>query len=113
MLISEDTQLAWQLHMIRPGGKRYWKIGDSPHLIPGIVGPVPVESFVARWNRNVVTPIKKDAPSILPHQSLRSQWNVVAKDELLIQPESIATITAFARSAPKEESLFLEGVALK
>ena len=25
MLIGEDTQLAWQLHTIRPRGKHYWK----------------------------------------------------------------------------------------
>jgi hypothetical protein len=49
LLISEDTQLAWQLHTIRPDGKRYWKIGDSPHRIPGIQGPVPNKAFTAGW----------------------------------------------------------------
>jgi hypothetical protein len=45
MLIGEDTQLAWQLHTMRPEGRCYWKVGDSPHHIPVIPGPVPVESF--------------------------------------------------------------------
>ena len=113
MLIGEDTQLAWQLHTIHPGGKRYWKIGDSPHLIPGIVGPVLVESFVARWNHDVTIPTKPNTSSMPPQKSLRSQWNAVAKSELLIRPESIATVTATSRNALKEEGLFLEGIALK
>ena len=36
LLIGEDTQLAWQLHTIRPDGKRHWKVGDSPHCIPAL-----------------------------------------------------------------------------
>ena len=112
MLIGEDTQLAWQLHTICLGGKRYWKVGDSPHLIPGMLGPVPVESFVACWNHDVTIPTKPNtSPTLL--KSLCSQWNVVAKSELLIQPESIATVTATLRNAPKKEGLFLEGIALK
>ena len=113
MLIGEDTQLAWQLHTICPGGKCYWKVGDSPHLIPGVLGPVPVESFVARWNHDVTIPTKPNTSPTPPQKSLRSQWNAVAKSELLIQPESIATVTATSRNAPKEEGLFLEGIALK
>ena len=113
MLIGEDTQLAWQLHMIRPGGKRYWKVGDSPHLIPGMLGPVPVESFVARWNHDITIPTKPNTSPTPPQKSLRSQWNAVAKSELLIRPESIATVTATSRNAPKKEGLFLEGIALK
>ena len=38
------------------------------------------------------------------------QWNAVARDELLIGPESIATITAISHRAPQEESLYLEGI---
>ena len=84
MLIGEDTQLAWQLHTIRPGGKRYWKVGDSPHLIPGVLGPVPVESFMAHWNHNVTIPTKPNTSPTPPQKSLCSQWNAVAKSELLI-----------------------------
>ena len=113
MLIEEDTQLAWQLHTICPGGKRYWKVGDSPHLIPEVLGPVPVESFVACWNHNITIPTKPNTSPTPPQKSLRSQWNAVAKSELLIRPESIATVTATSRNAPKKEGLFLEGIALK
>ena len=84
MLIGEDTQLAWQLHTICPGGKHYWKVGDSPHLIPGMLGPVPVEFFMARWNYDASIP-KKPSTSATPQQrSLHAQWNAVAKSELLI-----------------------------
>ena len=113
MLIGEDTQLAWQLHTIHPGGKRYWKVGDSPHLIPGVLGPVPVESFVACWNHNVTIPTKLNTSPTPLQKSLCSQWNAVAKSELLIQPESIAMVTATSRNAPQKEGLFLEGIALK
>jgi hypothetical protein len=51
LLIGKDTQLAWQLHMIQPDGKRYWKIGDSSHCIPGIQGPVTNKAFTAGWGR--------------------------------------------------------------
>ena len=78
-----------------------------------MLGPVPIESFVARWNYNASIP-KKPSTSATPQQrSLRAQWNAVAKIELLIQPESIATITATSRNALKEEGLFLKGIALK
>ena len=50
LLIGEDAQLAWQLHMIQPDGKRHWKIGDSPHYIPEVQGLVPREAFTASWN---------------------------------------------------------------
>ena len=84
MLIGEDTQLVWQLHMIRPRGKRYWKVGDSPHLIPGMLGPVPIESFVAQWNHGTAIAKKSDTAAASLQKSLRSQWNAVAKDKLLI-----------------------------
>ena len=105
MLIGEDTQLVWQLHTIRPRGKRYWKVGDSPHLIPGMLGPVPVESFVACWNYNASIP-KKPSTSTTPQQrSLRTQWNAVAKIELLIRPESIATITTTYKT-PRRKKVY-------
>ena len=34
LIIGEDTQLAWQLHTIRPNGTRHWKVGDSAYRIP-------------------------------------------------------------------------------
>ena len=78
-----------------------------------MLGPVPVESFVAQWNHSTAIAKRSDAAVASQQKSLRSQWNAVAKDELLIRPESIATITAFSQNALKEEGLFLEGIALK
>ena len=43
MLIGEDTQRAWQLHIIRGD----WQVGDSPHRIPAVIAPSPAESFSA------------------------------------------------------------------
>ena len=87
--------------------------GDSLHLIPGVLGPVPVESFVACWNHDITIPTKPNTSPTPPQKSLHSQWNAVAKSELLIRPESIATVTATSRNALKKEGLFLEGIALK
>jgi hypothetical protein len=41
------------------------------------------------------------------------QWNAVAKYQLTILPESIATITAVSQGAPNEGTMYLEGVGLK
>jgi hypothetical protein len=49
LIISEDTQKAWQLHIMRKGDKSYWKVGDSLHNIPGMPGPAPIETFAIRW----------------------------------------------------------------
>jgi hypothetical protein len=49
LLIGKDTQLAWQLHTIRPEGKRHWKVRDSPHCIPEVQGSIPREAFMASW----------------------------------------------------------------
>jgi hypothetical protein len=127
LLIGEDTQVAWQLHMIRPDGKRYWKIGDSPHCIPGIQGPVPNEAFTAGWtpissllNTTIREPsaIRKSTSSktraTKDHEKDKcSQWNAVTKYQLTILPESIATIMAVSQGAPDEGAMYLEGVGLK
>jgi hypothetical protein len=127
LLIGKDTQLAWQLHMIQPDGKRYWKIGDSPHCIPGIQGPVPNEAFTAGWaptsslsNMRIHEPsaIRKRMSSKIhatkDHaKDKHFQWNAVAKYQLTVLPESIATITAVSQGAPDEGAMYLEGVGLK
>jgi hypothetical protein len=115
LLIGEDTQLAWQLHTIRPDGKRHWKVGDSPHCIPALPGHAPTETFTVRWTPGA-TPVEKKAPTAPIHkldEGRRSQWNAVAKEQLSIQPESIATITVVSRGAPDKEALYLEGIGLK
>jgi hypothetical protein len=115
LLIGEDTQLAWQLHTIQPEGKRHWKVhvGDSPHCIPGVQGPVPQEAFTANWTPASLL-LKKMTPTAKsPVKENRIQWNAVVKHQLTIQLESIATITAVSRGAPSEGTLYLKGIGLK
>ena len=118
MLIGEDMQLAWQLHMIRPDGARYWQVGDSPHRIPGMQGLILKEVFIARWAPATKAPLpeypKRESPAEKSHpKEGRSQWNAVAKYQLMILPEAIATIMAMSQRAPKEGALYLEGISLK
>src|SRR5271154_4148495 len=116
MLIGEDTQLAWQLHTIRNDGKRHWKVGESLHRIPGIPGPAPVESFAAEWVPPEPTKEDKRKPTVSPRSTskrTRLKWNAIAQHDLTLLPESIATITVVAKGAPIDESLYLEGIALK
>jgi hypothetical protein len=51
MLIGEDMQRAWQLHIIRKEMNNYWKVGDLVHLIPAVPGPTPTETFSAQWSQ--------------------------------------------------------------
>jgi hypothetical protein len=127
LLIGKDTQLAWQLHTIRPDRKRYWKIGDSPHCIPGIQGPVPNEAFTAGWaptsslpNTMIHKPPVIRKPTSSKTRATKNhakdkhlQWNTVAKYQLTILPQSIATIMAVSRGAPDEGIMYFEGVSLK
>jgi hypothetical protein len=115
LLIGEDMQLAWQLHTIRPEGKRHWKVGDLPHCIPEVQGSVPRKAFTASW-----APASTPATTIKPQPTTKSsskkkriQWNAIAKQQLTILPESIATITAVSRGAPSKEAMYLEGISLK
>src|ERR1700733_9518928 len=114
LIIGEDTQLAWQLHTIRPNGTRHWKVGDSAYRIPGTTSPAPAESFTVQWapepeaKEPAVKPVKKLAP-----EEAKKHWNALAKYDVLIKPESIATVTAVARGAPNQEAMYLEGTPLK
>ena len=113
IIISEDTQLAWQLHMIHEEGKQHWKVGNSLHCIPTIPGPTPTETFIASW-----MPASSES---LPSNTLRKklaegkcmQWNASALRQLTILLEAIATITAVAQGAPEKKALYLEGISLK
>lgn len=113
LLIGEDTQLAWQLHTIRPDGKRHWKVGNSPHRIPTIPGQAPTETFTARWSSESTPAKAKTTSSKRPSEGKRTQWNVVAKEKLTIQPKSIATIMVVSRGVPCDEAMYLEGIGLK
>lgn len=113
LIVGEDTQMAWQMHTIRPGGKRHWKVGDSPHCIPSIPGLAPKEAFTVKWATEPALTKTKTLATKKPIETKCSQWNVVAKEQVVIMPESIATITAVSRGAPNSESMYLEGIGLK
>jgi hypothetical protein len=114
LIISKDTQKAWQLHIMRKGDKSYWKVGDSPHNIPGMSGPAPIKTFAIQW-----IPEKSSTESIPPvirklsTKSTRKQWNGVAKHDLTLLPESIATVTAVSRGLTPGKSIYLEAIPLK
>jgi hypothetical protein len=113
LIIGEDTQLAWQLHTIRNGGKGHWKVGDSLHCIPAIPGRAPMETFVAKWAATPSTPQVKKLVVRKSSEEKHTQWNASAFRQLTILPESIASITAIARGAPENKALYLEGISLK
>ena len=113
LLIGKDTQLAWQLHTMHPEGSRYWKVGDSLHCIPGIHGPVPQETFTASWIPATTSPMKTPPVHKKPSKEKRIRWNAVARHQLMILLESIATITAVSQGAPAKGAMYLEGISLK
>ncbi|HEX9613546.1 MAG TPA: reverse transcriptase domain-containing protein [Candidatus Bathyarchaeia archaeon] len=109
LLIGEDTQLAWQLNSIRNNGKRFWQVGTSAHQIPTIAGPTPKESFSVQWNPNKFEykqRIKKRATKT------RSEWSVIAKQDVWLRPESITSIPITSTGAPTKENMFLEAIPL-
>ena len=110
MIIGEDTQLAWQLDTIRKNGARSWQVGDSAHRIPGIAGPAPTESFTAQWRETETDP--KPRPKKRSVKT-RTEWKAIAKQDVLIKPEAIATVTIVSKGAPKGETMFLEAIPLK
>jgi hypothetical protein len=64
------------------------------------------------------TPAWASAPKPKPvakssSKEKRVWWNAIAKQQLMIHPESIATITVVSQCAPSEEAMYLEGIALK
>ena len=96
LIISEDTQLAWQLHTIREEGRRHWKVGNSPHCIPAIPGPTPTETFTASWVPTSFESPRSKAPVRKLAEGKHTQWNASALRQLTILPEAIATLTAVA-----------------
>ena len=110
MIIGEDTQLAWQLDTIRKNGIRSWQVGDSAHKILGIEGPAPKESFTAQWREVEADP--KPRPKKRSAKT-RTEWNALAKQDVWIKPEAIATVTIVSKGAPKGETMFLEAIPLR
>jgi hypothetical protein len=112
MLIGEDTQQAWQLHIIQRETNKYWKVGDSIHLIPGIPGSPPMETS-AQWSPDKNEESQASLLSRKRTESSRKQWNAVAKHDLMLEPESIATVTAISRGIPCRKDMHLEAIPLK
>jgi hypothetical protein len=113
MLIGEDTQQAWQLHIIRKEMNKYWKVENSIHLIPGIPGFPPTETFSAQWSPDKNEWSLTSSSSKKKTESSKKQWNAVAKHDLMLEPESIATVTTISRGIPCREDMYLEAVPLK
>ena len=68
---------------------------------------------MVKWATETAPAKKKTIAAKKPVENKRSQWNVVAKEQFMIMPESIATITVVSRGAPDGESMYLKGVGLK
>jgi hypothetical protein len=113
MLIGEDTQQAWQLQIIQKEINKYWKVGDSIHLIPGIPGFPPTETFSAQWSPDKNKQSLASSSSKKKTESSKKQWNAIAKHDLMLEPESIATVTAISRGIPCREDMYLEADPLK
>jgi len=96
LIVGEDTQLAWQLHTIREEGKRHWKVGNSPHCIPGIPGPTPTETFTATWAPASSKLQPRSTEAKKPIEGKRKLWNATALRQITVLPEAVATIPVAA-----------------
>lgn len=112
LLIGEDTQTAWQIHTIRARESKYWKIGDSPHLIPGLPSPIPVESFTAQWSTTHKADKKGVKKPLENNASRRTLQKALAQSNLTIKPESIATITGISKGGPYNDAMYFEACPL-
>ena len=113
LIVSEDTQLAWQLHTIREEGKRHWKVGNSPHCIPAVPRLTPTETFTASWTTELSDSWPPPKQRKTPVEGKRTLWNASTLRQLTILPEAIATMTAVARGVPVKKTLYFEGISLK
>jgi hypothetical protein len=97
MLIGEDTQRAWQLHIIHGEKGNYWQVGNPPHWIPAVIAPLPAESFSTRWAPESELEGKTSCPICTKKlEASKGSWKVLVKDNLTIEPESVATVNASA-----------------
>jgi len=110
LIVGEDTQLSWQLNTLRRGGKRYWQVGESEHRIPAIEGAPLVETFTACWSKEKTSePPRPKKRSSKAH----TEWSTIAKQNVWLKPESIATVTIVSRGAPKGDTMYLKATPLK
>ena len=113
MLIGEDTQRAWQLHIIRGEKGNYWQVGDSPHRIPAVIAPLPAESFSARsapeseLESETARPVRVKKP-----EASKGPWKVLVKDSLTIEPESVATVNAIIKGVSSDEAMYFDTIPL-
>ena len=113
MFISEDTQRAWQLHIIHGKKGNYWQVGDSPHQIPAVIAPSPAESFSARWAPESKLEGETACPMCAKKQEAsKGPWKVLVKDSLTIEPESVAMVNAIVRGVSSDEAMYLKAIPL-
>ena len=113
MLIGEDTQRAWQLHIIRGENGNYWQVGDSPHRIPAVIAPSPAESFSARWAPESELEGETARPGrVKKPEASKGSWKVLVKDSLTIEPESVAMVNAIVKGVSSDEAMYLDAVPL-
>ena len=113
MLIGEDTQRAWQLHIICSKKGNYWQVGDSPHWIPAVIAPSPAESFSAQW----APESKLESETTRPMRTKKLEvskgpWKVLVKDSLTIEPESVVTVNAIVKGVTSDEAMYLDVIPL-
>lgn len=97
---------------MRTGGSPHWRVGNSPHCIPAVLGPALSESFTVRWESASTA---KEGAERKPKGAVKDkckQWTVLASSDLMIQPESIATAGVRSRGVPTRSAMFLEAVPL-
>lgn len=91
---------------------KFWKIGDSHHLVPALPTPPPVESFTAQW---AMTPDSERKAHPKPPKSTalkRTSWKALARSNLTILPESIATIAVISKGTPCKDTMYFKACPL-
>ena len=113
MLIGEDTQRAWQLHIIRSEKGNYWQVGDSPHRILAVIAPSPAESFSARWAPESELEGETSRPVCTKKlEASKGPWKVLVKDNLTIEPESVAMVNAIIKGVSSDKAMYLNAIPL-
>ena len=111
MLIGEDTQRAWQLHIICSEKGNYWQVGDSPHRIPTVIAPSPAESFSARWAPESELESKTARPGrVKKPEASKGPWKVLVKDSLTIEPESVVTVNAIVKGVSSDDAMYFNAI---
>ena len=113
MLIGEDTQRAWQLHIIHGEKGNYWQVGNSPHRIPAVIAPSPAESFSTQWAPESEPEGETSCPIRTKKlEASKGPWKVLVKDNLTIEPESVAMVNAIVKRVSSDEAMYLDTIPL-